>query len=97
MFYKEQLFDAVSLMVARAAVKTGRPIYTVNGKTTKPVSEDDVLAELAMAKTTSMKEGGIQDISGETVIQPSKSVNNRGTNRRREENINLTMEAHTHL
>lgn len=56
MYYKEQLFDAVSLMVAKAAVQTGRPIYTVNGKTTKPVSEDEVLTELAMAKVTSMKE-----------------------------------------
>jgi hypothetical protein len=57
----------MSLTVARIASQTGRPIYTINGRTTKPVNEEEVLIELARAKVSSMKEDQNIKQAGEVV------------------------------
>jgi hypothetical protein len=49
------MFDAVSLMIAQSSLHTGRPIYTINGKATKQVSEEQIGSELAVAKIASVK------------------------------------------
>jgi hypothetical protein len=55
----------MSLTVARIASQTGRPIYTINGQTTKPVNEEQVILELAKAKVSSMKENLGGSVGGE--------------------------------